>query len=71
MTKQEKENIIAGLINIGCTRRCDGDDYNWTYKHYKFTIRESYTLTDVFKKLMAVAENLKIWEIKSVLNIID
>lgn len=71
MNKQEKENVIGALINIGCLRRYDGDDTNWSYKNYDFKIRESATLTDVFKILMNASEVLKIWEIKSVLNILQ
>jgi hypothetical protein len=71
MNKKEKEEVMAGLINIGCLRRYDGDDYNWSYKNYNFKIKESATLTDVFKILMRASETLKIWEIKSVLNILN
>ena len=66
-----KEDIIAALINIGCIRRYDGDDSNWTYKDYTFKIKEKATLTDVFKLLMNASVTLKIWDIKSVLHIVD
>ena len=71
MTKQQREEIIAGLINIGCTRRSDNDDYNWEYKGYTFRIYESYDLGKIFTTLMKAQETVKIWEIKSVLQIQD
>lgn len=66
----EKE-IVAALINIGCIRRYDGDDSSWFYKNYSIKIKHNATLTDVFKILMRASEELKIWEIKSVLNILE
>jgi hypothetical protein len=66
-----KEEIIAALINVGFTRRYDGDDSNWIYKSYSIKIKENATLTDVFKLLMRASETIKIWEIKSVLNILQ
>jgi hypothetical protein len=71
MNKQEKENVVGALINIGFTRRYDGDDSSWIYKGYPIKIKESATLTDVFKLIMRASEELKIWEIKSVLNILQ
>lgn len=66
-----KEDIIAALINVGFVRRYDGDDSNWSYKSYPIKIKENTTLTDVFKLIMRASEELKIWEIKSVLNILQ
>ena len=67
----DKQEIIAALINVGFTRRYDGDDSNWIYKNYPIKIKENATLTDVFKLLMRASETIKIWEIKSVLNILQ
>jgi hypothetical protein len=66
-----KEEIIAALINVGFTRRYDGDDSNWIYKNYPIKVKENTTLTEVFKLLMRASETIKIWEIKSVLNILQ
>lgn len=63
---RDKEAIIAALINLGCIRKYDGDNSNWSYRDYPVKIKEKDTLTDVFKTLMSAAEELKIWEIKSV-----
>jgi hypothetical protein len=71
MKKQDRENIIAGLINLGCTRTYEGDDYNWSYDRYTFRLRESDRLVDVFRILMKASETLKVWEIKRTLQIVD
>ncbi len=69
--KENKELIIATLINVGFTRVYDNDDYTWVYRNYRITLRDSTTMAQLFKKLIDMGEELKMWEIKSVLNILQ
>lgn len=66
---EERKNILEALENIGCTNPYNDDSMNWVYKNYSFRVPENITLTEIFKILMKVSETVKIWEIKSVLQL--
>ena len=69
--KDNRELIIATLINVGFTRVYMNDDYTWSYRDYRLTLKDSTTMVQLFKKLIDMGEGLKLWEIKSVLNILQ
>lgn len=66
-----QDQIIDALKEIGFTERYKGRKNELEYKNYPIKIKEDETLASVFSKLIKMGENLKVWEIKRVMHIVD
>lgn len=65
---EQNKEIIKALESIGFQHT---ESRYWSYKGYKIKIYPNTTLAEVFTQVLECGSNLKVWEIKDVLHIID